>query len=103
MTQAGDVLHSFSKDSSGQELFVYPCNLTMSPDHTMIYVSDFNEDSVTCLDIGGHVQAVYKDSRLTGPRGVVCDDVGNVYICSAGNDVIHVISRRCERGKSLLY
>ena len=101
LSMDGDVLHSFRDDNNGQPLFEWPHHITLSPDKTLIYVSDYEKHSVTCMTADGEVVATYKDQQLERPQGLVCDMDGAVCVCCWSNGTLHVLSPRCGRGRVL--
>ena len=81
LNMAGEVLKSIDKDCEGEDLFSDPHHLALSPDNTILYVSDFKKDSVTALTLDGKVKAIYKEDKFKGPSQVVVDWSGTVYVC----------------------
>ncbi|WAQ94328.1 hypothetical protein MAR_006799 [Mya arenaria] len=54
----GNVQHVFEKDVNGENLFSWPEHVAVSPDHSTIYVSDINNNTVSALTRDGHLLGV---------------------------------------------
>ncbi|XP_060573393.1 uncharacterized protein LOC132731252 [Ruditapes philippinarum] len=102
LSMSGEVVKTFDKDDDGQKLFIKPCCLIVSPDNTMIYVSDHDKHTVTCLNYDGKVKAVYKDDQLRTPRQLAVDEYGSVYVCGLHSVNIHQLSSDLTRVKILV-
>ncbi|XP_045199325.2 uncharacterized protein LOC123553766 [Mercenaria mercenaria] len=90
----GDVQKTIDTTTDGQNLFIQPWHLAISPDEKYIYVSDRGNRSLTRVPTNGDMDDVIQVSQVTGwyfsPEGVtvaddtvlVCDmesETGNVY------------------------
>jgi hypothetical protein len=98
LSMSGKIVKSFD---NGQDLFTYPQYLTVSPDNTMIYVSDFGRHTVTCLTFHGKVKAIYKDNQLENPRQLAVDEHGSVYVCGRYSNNVHQLSPDLNKVKIL--
>ncbi|XP_060573361.1 uncharacterized protein LOC132731237 [Ruditapes philippinarum] len=102
LSMSGEVVKTFDKDDNGQKLFIKPWYLNVSPDNTMIYVSDRKEHTVTCLNYDGKVKAVYKDDQLKRPHQLAVDEYGSVYVCGFHSGNIHQLSSDLTKVKILV-
>ena len=83
-------------------LFKTPLYMTVTLDGLNLYVSDFEKNTVTCLQANGDVAYKYNDRLLQGPYGMYVDLKGNIIICSRGSYTpVHVVTARGERHKVL--
>lgn len=93
----GHVKKSFEYDEMGYELFGWPGYVVLCPEQpgssrSIIYVSDKDRNTVTCLSEEGKVIAVYGGDILKGPRGVSIDNDGHVFVCGrASNDLCQIL------------
>ncbi|XP_060575305.1 uncharacterized protein LOC132732814 [Ruditapes philippinarum] len=88
---SGNVLHVFSADKNGDNLFQQPAYIALGLDHNIIYVSDNETHMVTSLDRYGNVKDVYKNDDLRCSSGVVTDRVDSVFVCSSRYCNVHQI------------
>ncbi|XP_060588323.1 uncharacterized protein LOC132743775 [Ruditapes philippinarum] len=102
LSMSGKIVKSFDKDDYGQNLFSCPWYLTVSPDNSMIYVTDCGRQTVTCLTFDGKMKAIYKDDRLKDPYQLAVDEYGSVYVCSRDSKNIHQLSHDLTKVKILL-
>ncbi|XP_060573358.1 uncharacterized protein LOC132731235 [Ruditapes philippinarum] len=102
LSMSGEVVKTFDKDDYGQKLFIDPCYLTVSPDNTMIYVSDCEKYGVICLTFDGKLKAVYKDDHLNLPYQLAVDEYGSVYACGVESDNVHQLSSDLTKVKILI-
>ncbi|XP_060573359.1 uncharacterized protein LOC132731236 [Ruditapes philippinarum] len=102
LSMSGTIVKTFDKDDNGQNLVIKPWGLIVSPDNTMIYVSDLDKQTVTCLTHDGKVKAVYKDDHLNLPYQLAVDEYGSVYVCGAVSDNIHILSSDLTKVKILI-
>lgn len=93
----GDVQKTIQHDSSGAALFAYPHYVTYNPDNFCIYVGDETKSTVTCINKNGEVQWIYNDPDLNQPLGIATGDGGSLYVCSFGNESVHVVSDNGEK------
>jgi hypothetical protein len=68
----------------------------------MIYVSDCDRQTVTCLAFDGKVKAIYKNDQLRYPSQFAVDEYGSVYVCGLGTKNIHQLSWDLTKWKILL-
>ncbi|XP_071171097.1 uncharacterized protein [Mytilus edulis] len=90
------------------------CSSTLVKDHTLphwsyvatlkekIYYTNNSHHTVTCCSLTGEKMWEYKDQLVQSPRGVSVDKDSNVYIASAGNDSIIVLSSDGKQAKKVL-
>jgi hypothetical protein len=102
LSLSGKIVKSFGKDDNGQTLFTYPQYLTVSPDNSMIYVSDSGRYTVTCLTFDGKVKAIYKDDQLNFPQQLAVDEYGSVYVCGYDLNNVHQLSFDLTKVKILI-
>ncbi|XP_060560026.1 uncharacterized protein LOC132720057 [Ruditapes philippinarum] len=99
---SGRIVKSFDKDDNGQNRFTYPVYLTISPDNSMIYVSDWSRNTVTCLTYAGEVNAIYKDDQLKNPQQLAVDEYGSLYVCGRESNNILQLSHDLSKIKILI-
>ncbi|XP_060606589.1 uncharacterized protein LOC132758897 [Ruditapes philippinarum] len=102
LNMLGKIVKSFNKDDNDQNLFPIPDFLTVSPDNTMIYVSDWSSNTVTCLTFDGKVKAIYKDDQLKRPQQLAVDEYESVYVCGCHSNNVHQLSHDLTKVKILL-
>jgi DNA-binding beta-propeller fold protein YncE len=102
LNMSGEIVKSFDKDDDSQDLLKVPLYLALSPDNTMIYVSDQYRNTVTCLNFDGKVTAIYKDDQLNYPYQLAVDEYGSVYVCGHYSNNVHQLSCDLTKVKILL-
>lgn len=90
LDMTGNCIRMIQHDLSGNTLFLKPLYLTVRND--LIYVTDCDKDTLTCIDSNDVVQWVYQDEQLKGPLGVVSGNDRCLYVCSKNTHTIHVVS-----------
>ncbi|XP_052762551.1 uncharacterized protein LOC128205143 [Mya arenaria] len=89
----GNVIKVFEKDDDDKKLFQFPDYLAVSPDLSTIYISDFNNDTLTLLTQEGRVLDVVKDNyNIYDPRNVTVDSAGRVYVCGQSFNAVSRLS-----------
>ncbi|XP_060606591.1 uncharacterized protein LOC132758899 [Ruditapes philippinarum] len=102
LNMSGKIVKSFDNENNCQNLFSNPLYLTVSPDNTMIYVSDCDKNTVTCLTFDGMLKSIYKDEKLNYPHQLAVDDFGSVCVCGQDSNNIHQLSRNLNKVKILI-
>ena len=80
----GKVMHIFSNNASGRDVFKSPSFITTSTDG-MVYVSDTLNFTVTQLDLSLRVTRTYSDPMLQAPYGIISISADQVLVCSYDN------------------
>lgn len=88
----GKVLQSIQHDHLQNNLFKNPRFVTLNPGHSVIYVSDCDKNTVTCIKMEGVVDWIFKNENLKAPLGVATGGDGYLYICSSDTDTIQIVS-----------
>ena len=83
-------------------MFTRPCHLTVSARSVKIYVSDRDQDTLTCLKTDGTIIFQYKDPELRWPLGVCVDDGDNVMVCGSDSDNLHVVTSHGKKHSIIL-
>ena len=69
-----------------------PSYIALNRTGDKIFVSDSNNNTVTCRKLNGDViYYMYKSENLKRPRGLCCDDNDNVMVCNYHSDNVHII------------
>jgi hypothetical protein len=63
-------------------LFKEPKHLTSNDARDILFVSDQGNHSVIALDIKGYILFKYTHETIQNPRGLTCDNEGNIYVAS---------------------
>ena len=71
-------------------LFSTPFYITVSTAGDKVFVSDWENNTVTCMKVDGSIIYQYED--LVGPRGLYCDDGDNILVCGRDSNNIKVIT-----------
>lgn len=75
-------------------------SIGLSPDHKMIYIADYEQDTVTCMTLKGKVRAIYRNRHLEKPLALTVDSKGFVYV--SGLARVHELSPDLSQGRILL-
>jgi len=84
LSMDGRVIHTFSNQAAGGDVFMYPSFISTSADG-MVYVSDGAKSTVTQLDSNLHVIRTYSDPILQQPCGIISVSADQVLVCSHDN------------------
>jgi hypothetical protein len=76
-------------DNEGGPLFQKPKHLTSNDAQDILFVSDQGNHSVIALDTKGYTLFKYMHDTIRTPRGITCDDEGNIYVASE-NKVVQI-------------
>ena len=94
----GNLLKQLGINKNGTFLFTSPTYITVSPSGK-IFVSDRDENTVTCMKMDNHVIYVYRDKEMEWPRRSYCDSGDNILVCGQSSNNVHVITaegkKRC--------
>lgn len=96
---SGNVLRCFDRNLDQTPLFSSPRHVTLSTNKRLIYVSDSNQNTLSCLTFSGKVKAIYKDNQLTAPFQMATDSAGAVYVCGRGSNNVHQLSSDLKKMK----
>ena len=83
-------------------IFIRPDYINVSARTKRIYVSDWGQHTVTCMDQDGTVVYQYKDPKLRGPMGLCVDEEDNVIVCGKWFNNIHIVTAAGERSSIIL-
>ena len=78
-------------------MFTLPYNIAVSALSNKIYISDLEQDTVTCLRSDGTVIYQYKNAALRSPGGLCVDDEDNVIVCGGMSHNIHIVTAAGEK------
>jgi DNA-binding beta-propeller fold protein YncE len=102
LSMSGEIVKSFEKDDNSQDLLMNSYYLAVSPDNSLIYVSDWSSNTVTCLTFDGKVKAIFKDDQLKRPQKLAVDEYGSVYVCGHDSNNVHQLSHDLTKVKILI-
>jgi hypothetical protein len=85
----GTVRKQICFDNEGGPLFKEPTHLTSNDAEDILFVSDQGNHSIIALDIKGYTLFKYTHDSIKTPRGITCDDEGNIYVASE-NKVVQI-------------
>jgi hypothetical protein len=85
----GTVRKQICFDNDGEPLFKEPKHLTSNDAQDILFVSDHGNHSVIALDIKGYTLFKYMHDSIKTPRGITCDDEGNIYVATV-NKVVQI-------------
>ncbi|XP_045160407.1 uncharacterized protein LOC123525432 [Mercenaria mercenaria] len=95
----GRIIKTLSKNVHGKDLFQCPQNIAVSHDGTYLFVTDRITCDVTKITFDGKVVAMYDDSELCSPEGIVATRDGTLIVCNYKNNMLHLVSEECEKLK----
>lgn len=70
--------------------------------NTHMYVSDWEDSTVTCLRSDGTVVYEYKDQELVRANGIYVDPMGNALVCGSSSDNVIILTANGIKHRSLL-
>ncbi|KAL4216602.1 hypothetical protein ACF0H5_024325 [Mactra antiquata] len=76
----GTLIKKVKEIKSGDKIFSNIYDITISDDHNMIHIVDFNKGAIT-LDMNSKICWEFSGAILNGPHGVRTDGSGNVILC----------------------
>ena len=83
-------------------MFTAPLYPTVTARSDKIYVFDWDQRTVTCLNSDGTVIYQYKDPELSQPRGVCVDDEDNIIVCGWNSHNVHVVTAAGKKHSVIL-
>ena len=92
LDQQGNLKRRLGIGKDGSRVFSDPFHITVSRAVDKIFVSDWGNQSVTCMAVDGSMIYQYKDSSLKYPQGLICDEEDNVMVCDFTSNTIHMIN-----------
>ena len=92
--------HSIYPD--GSALFRRPAYVAVSRSGDKIFVSDYLNNTVSCLKSNGKIVYQYRDDELSDPQGLLVDDNDNVIVCGKVSHNVQVITAAGEKHTTLL-
>ena len=96
----GNLLQQLGINEDGSFLSISPYYITVSPSEEKIFVSDLDENSVTCMTIDNDIVYEYRDSEMKSPRGLYCDGGDNILVCGRSSNNVQMITvegnKRCD-------
>lgn len=101
ISQKGEELWKAFMDDLGDTLFEWPWYVATNTEANKIYVSDRRKNSITTLDANGDVLNV-RDVRGKGPRGIVLDDIENMFMCHYMTDEVEILCTEYPRDRRVL-
>jgi len=93
---SGRMLRVFDRSQDGNVIFSAPRNIAVSPDGTMLHVTD-REFGVITLGLFGQVISEYKSAELDSPRGITVDPSGNVFVCGQNSHNVMQLTASCGK------
>ena len=92
LDKQGNLKRRLGLNEDGSCLFSAPYYITVSTAGDKVFVSDWNNGTVTCMKVDGSIIYQYKDKDLRGPCGLYCDDGDNILVCGHDSNNIKVIT-----------
>ena len=106
LDQDGNVKKRLGANSDGSFIFRRPDYVAVNIRSNKIYISDAEEQSVTCIVLGETPESKpvywYKDSALKWTSGVCVDDEDNILVCGVDSHNVHVLSAAGEKHSVIL-
>ena len=102
----GTVVREISQDENRKLLFSCPEYISVSKDGKYLYVSDYDNDSLTMLSVTGQVKSVFQgqgaDKELVGPKAVFTSENDFVFLCGGDSNNIILLTNNCKNYKIIL-
>ncbi|KAL4216612.1 hypothetical protein ACF0H5_024335 [Mactra antiquata] len=76
----GTLINTIKENKSGDKIFSHIRDITISDDHNMIHIVDYDKSVIT-LDMNGKICWEFSGEVLDGAYGVCTDGSGNVIVC----------------------
>ncbi|XP_053385830.1 uncharacterized protein LOC123538693 [Mercenaria mercenaria] len=84
---SGAVDKTIKPDAEVLKHCTFPDYIAVSPDESVIYVSDWKTNKVMCINMDGNMISMYQN-ELAMPRDIVISPLGSVYLCNRDQHVI---------------
>ena len=88
----GEIVHRIEAGDIEDLTFGDPLYLISIKEGQQILISDWSNNSVTCLDLEVGVMFVYQDERLKRPHSLATDGKDNLFIACRVSNNIHQVS-----------
>jgi len=102
LSTTGKELTYVCVDDDGFALFSKPVYVTCTNNASQIYVSDERLGCVVSLKETGELNFAYSAMDLGNAAGLALDNEGNIYVCGATTNSVHVVSPNGDRVKVLV-
>ena len=101
LDRAGNIMSKIilTQSSSGRSFYLGLCLAGSSP---RVYLTDWNNDRVTCSQLDGKMLYQYEDKELRGPNGIYVDSAGNSLLCGLYSCNVVVITADGRKHGELL-
>ena len=93
----GNVRKRLNLSQDKTYIFQCPYYMKVSARTKRMYVSDWDQDAVTCMNPDGAIVYQYKDPEMRYPHGLCVDDEDNAIVCGEDSDNIHIVTAAGER------
>ena len=98
LTTQGNVLDNIPLNFLPIVNFTY---IVVRKDSNLLYISDYNNNSVVSVSLQGDMLSTYKHKDVQGPMGMSLLDDGSLLVCSSNNGTIHQIKNDLKEGKKM--
>lgn len=98
----GEVVHRIEEGDIQDLKFGDPLYLTSIKDGQQIIISDWSNNSVTCLDLEIGVMFVYEDRLMKRPHSLASDGKDNIFIACRVSNNIHQVSTATGKNVKIL-
>ncbi|XP_045174683.2 uncharacterized protein LOC123535978 [Mercenaria mercenaria] len=83
------------------EVFQGLAHIICSKNAELLYVSDSGSNSIVSVTLKGQITAIYQNTELCSPKGMVILDDGSLLVCCYINHTIHRISGDLHEGQKV--
>ena len=101
LDRAGNIMSKivFTQSSSDESCYLGLCLAGSSP---RVYLTDWDNDRVTCFQLDGKMVYPYEDKELEQPTGIYVDSVGNKLVCGHQSHNVVIINADGRKHGELL-
>ncbi|XP_045161892.2 uncharacterized protein LOC123526709 [Mercenaria mercenaria] len=77
----GEIYKTIKPDSEVLKHSAIPRYIAVSPDGSLIYVSDWKTNKVVCINRHGYLMSIYQ-GELDNPNGIAISSSGSIFLCN---------------------
>ena len=99
---SGRMLRVFERTQNDEFIFSTPRNIAISPDGTLLHVTDRENGVITLDRVDGILLTVYRNSDLDSPRGIATDSDGNIFVCGQNSHNVIQLSPEGDKVSDVL-
>ncbi|XP_053384057.1 uncharacterized protein LOC123526710 [Mercenaria mercenaria] len=97
----GEIYKTIKPDSEVLKHCTFPRHIAVSPDESLIYVSDWKSNKVVCINRHGYMISMYQ-GELDCPSVITISSSGSVYLCNRNKHNVNLMTPDLKQSTVIL-